>query len=210
MNKEKLRHDILIELFNVAVGKASSLLSEITNKKILLHVPDVEMLDFSGDKPTGVDRLRTLDGTLMVSSITFQNGLSGKANLIFPADKVRTLIDLCLNIQDQENNGDLEFTDIDLDIVKEIGNIVLNSIIGEFGNSLNIPFSYSLPEVKLFDKDEFGSKDRKSKYVYWLILSVSFNINGTEIVGAIRIELSINSMTDLLKRIDQIGDQVNE
>lgn len=205
-----MRHDILIELFNVAVGKASALLSEITSKKVLLHVPDVQMLDFSDkSKITGSVRPQRLDGTLMVSSITFQKELSGKANLIFPADKVRTLINLCMGICEKENYEDLKFTDIDLDIIKEIGNIVLNSIIGEIGNSLNIPFSYSLPEVSLLDDTEFGSESEENQYAYWLILSVSFNINGTEIVGAIRIELNIASMTNLLKKIDQIGDQVN-
>ena len=39
MNKDNLNHDILREMFNIGVGKAASMLSEIINKKILLDVP---------------------------------------------------------------------------------------------------------------------------------------------------------------------------
>lgn len=49
----------------------------------------------------------------------------------------------------------MNFTDVDFDIIKEIGNIILNSIIGGIGNFLKIKLSYTLPEVKIFDKKYF-------------------------------------------------------
>jgi chemotaxis protein CheC len=211
LEQDKLRHDILTELFNVGVGKAASLLSEITHKKIILHIPGIRILDCKNAKNRSEMRNhRILNGTLMVSSIAFRDELSGRANLIFPASKVRTLINLCMGEDTQKNQSDMEFTDIDLDIIKEIGNVVLNSIIGEFGNSLNIPINYSLPKVCLCGDDENFMEDAFKENIYLIILSVTFNINGTKIEGAIRIALNIKSVGMLLERIDQIGAQINE
>lgn len=75
-----------------------------------------------------------IKGTLMVSSISFQEEINGEANLIFPADKMRNIINFCIEEEESSANEDLDFTDIDFDIIREIGNIILNSIIGEIGN----------------------------------------------------------------------------
>lgn len=73
MNDKSLRYDILKEIFNISVGKAASMLSEIINRKIILNVPDIEVLSFK-DKEFRLDDYlpKVMDGTLMVSSISFE------------------------------------------------------------------------------------------------------------------------------------------
>jgi chemotaxis protein CheC len=209
MNKQNLTYDILKELFNISVGKAADMLSEIINKKILLSVPNVEVLDIK-NKELKLDEYlpKELDGTLMVSSISFKKNLTGKANLIFPVKKMRKFINLCLNKEEEES--EIDFTDVDFDIIKEIGNIILNCIIGEVGNRLDIQLTYTLPEVKVFHKVDFNKDIEKNGYVYILLLYITFIIDNTEIEGAIIVDLTLRSLNELMQKINRIEDELYE
>lgn len=199
--------DILKELFNISVGKSASILSEIINKKILLDVPKLKILDLN-DETIEIDDVipPVANGTIMVSSISFNDEMEGKASLIFPADKMRIFINLCLNKNDDNKIYDMNFTDIDFDVIKEIGNIILNSVIGEVGNYLKIKLSYILPEVKIFDISDFKKNIKNKEYYYVLVLYITFQIDDSEIVGAIIINLTLNSLSKLLNKARRIED----
>lgn len=204
-------YDILKELFNVSVGQAASMLSEIISKKILLDVPNIKIVRFE-DKRFQLDQYfpKVLDGTLLVSSICFQNKLTGKANLVFPGSKMRTFINLCLHNEENSTQGEHEFTDIDFDIIKEVGNIILNCIIGEIGNQLSINLNYSLPEVKVFNKIDFEQDIENKEYGYLLMLYITFTIDDVKINGAVIVNLTLNSLNELITRITNMEDELYE
>ena len=209
MKNKELEYDILKELFNISVGKAASMLSEIINKKIILDVPDIKILSLNDKGEKLLDLLPTdLDGTLMVSSISFKRQLTGKANLIFPAKKMRTFINLCLNQEDANKCWDMDFTDIDFDVIKEIGNIILNSIIGEIGNSLSINLDYTLPEVKVFGRIDFEKDVLDSGYMHIFILYITFKIDCVKIDGAVVIDLTLNSLNELKNKVGMVKNEL--
>lgn len=210
MDKEYLRYDILKELFNISVGKAASMLSEITDKKILLNVPNFKIIDLKNEG-LGLDEYHKnlFDGTLMISSISFEKKLTGTANLIFPAKKMKKFISICYNQYEDNTCFNMDFTTIDFDIIKEIGNILLNSIIGEFSNYLDIDLNYSLPEVKVFTKIDF-TRDIVHNHPNILILYITFAIDDTEIEGAVIIDMTINSLNEIFNKIDSIEDEIYE
>lgn len=211
MNKNELTNDILKECFNISVGKAAGMLSDIIDKRILLDVPSFEFFNNINGEPFKIDEYlpKVLDGTLMVSSISFEKKLTGKANLIFPVNKMRTFINLCLNTQESENNS-LEFSDVDFDIIKEIGNIILNCIIGEVGNFLDVDLNYDIPQVKIFDRIDFSKDIHNKEFMHILLLYITFIIDDTEIEGAIIIDLTLNSMNELVEKIVKIEDKLYE
>lgn len=200
MRDDSLVYDILKEIFNIGVGKAAEMLSEIVDKKILLNVPSIRIIDLN-DNERSFDNYfdREIKGTLMVSSISFEETLRGEANLIFPADKMRTVINFCIQEEDESTSHDLSFTDIDFDIVRELGNIILNSIIGEMGNLLDVNLEYTLPSVKLFNSIEFEEDVVNKEDIHLLMLSISFILEDTEIEGAVIISLTLNSLNELMR-----------
>jgi chemotaxis protein CheC len=113
-------------------------------------------------------------------------------------------------MNENEALNDTAFNDIDFDIIKEIGNIILNSIVGEVGNYLDIHFQYSLPEVKLFSKMNFGKSIENSEYPHLLVLYITFVIDETEIEGIIIVNLTLNSMNELMKNVDRIEKRLYE
>lgn len=209
MSKYKFWNDILKETFNIGVGKAASMLSELINKKILLDVPSIDILN-SKNKKLDLDKYfsKELSGTLMVSSITFERNIRGEANLIFPADKMRRFINLCMKQEDESSSYDMDFTDIDFDVIKEVGNIILNSIMGVIGNFFNVSMDYSLPRVKLFNKKDFNENIENKKDICILMLYITFIVDDTEIEGAVIIDLTLNSLNELSKIMRKMEDEL--
>nr|WP_288830224.1 chemotaxis protein CheC [uncultured Clostridium sp.] len=210
MENRDMTQDILKELFNISVGRAAGILSDIVQQKIHLNVPNVKILNVSSE-PYAIDEYISMkkNGTLMVSTLSFKENYTGKASLIFSAEKMKTFISLCLQ-EEQTDTDDMDFNDVDFDIIKEIGNIILNCIIGETGNLLNISFKYTLPEVRLFNLSEFKYDYQNTGNLYVLILYITFVIGDTEIEGAIIVDLSLHSLNDLLKRISLLEESLYE
>ncbi|MFT8312062.1 MAG: chemotaxis protein CheC [Sporolactobacillus sp.] len=199
------REDILTELFNVGVGQAASTLSDIIDKRIGLTIPNVRILDAANGKiELNKYLLNVAEGAVMVSSISFDSQLEGKVSLLFPADKMHHFIDLCLHETRDEFENNLEFTDIDFDTIKEIGNIVINSIIGELSNTVNIPVEYTLPDIDVLNDANAEHFVDCEDYRLVLMMFLAFDIEGTEIAGAIVINMTLNSLDDILNKIDKL------
>jgi chemotaxis protein CheC len=198
------REDVLKELFNVGVGKAASNLSEIIDKKINLDIPDVRIMDMvRGKEELDAFLHRVTEGAAMVSSISFNRRLEGTVSLIFPAEKMHQFINLCLKEEYSENNS-LEFSDVDFDTIKEIGNIILNAIIGELSNTLQIPVEYTLPEVAVLQSARADLLVSDKTYHLVLMMYITFNIEGTMIDGAIVINMTLKSLDEIIENIDKI------
>ncbi len=213
MLDESLTKDILKEIFNISVGKAAEMLSDITNKRIILDVPEIAITSMGDGNGDLNNHLSTIpEGALMVSSIDFDTNLKGEANLIFPAKKMRSFINLCIDQVDEDaeeyTNEEIDFTDMDFDIIKEVGNIILNSIVGGMGNILDINLQYTIPQVRLFNKDNFKSNVKNIEYECALILYISFIIEHKEIEGAIIIDLTLNSLNELMRKIKKVEEDL--
>lgn len=199
------REDILTELFNIGVGQAASTLSDIIDKQIGLTIPEVKILDAAKAKvELNKYLLQVAEGAVMVSSISFDSQLEGKVSLLFPADKMHHFIDLCLHETHFETENTLEFNDIDFDTIKEIGNIVINSIIGELSNTVNIPVEYTLPEVDVLNNASADHFVDSEEYRLVLMMFLAFDIEETEIAGAIVINMTLKSLDDILNTIDRL------
>lgn len=211
MKYNELGEDILKEIFNISVGQSADMLSEIVGRKIILDVPSVEIIDLENTNKE-IDKAfnKIPEGTLMMSSINFEKRIQGKANLIFPANKMRKFINLCIDEENSEIVNDMNFTDMDLDIIREVGNIVLNAIVGGIGNFLDIILEYTIPEVTIFDKIDFKGDIKDKEDLCMIILYISFIIEDTEIEGAIIIDLTLNSLEELMKEIQRLEDDLNE
>lgn len=210
MDQSSLTQDILKEMFNISVGKAADMLSEITKKRIILDVPNIDILNPESQNIELVETLSKVpEGALMLSSINFEKKLQGEANLIFPANKMRTFINLCIDQMSKDEEVEIDFTDMDFDIIREVGNIILNSIVGGIGNFLDINLEYTIPEVKIFDKADFKDSLKDKEYLCMLMLYITFIIEDTEIEGAIIIDLTLNSLNELMKKIKKVEDDLN-
>jgi chemotaxis protein CheC len=205
--------DVLKELINVYIGKAASLLSEMANQRIILAVPDIEVLNVNElDDNSSSSRLLFSPGHVVSSSLKFGHDFSGRAFLIFPASEAKTLVDACMGeyIPDSDENASTNLEDTDFDVLKEISNVILNSVIGEFGNILETKLEFSLPEVELIFVSETEQKIFIQGNIYVLVLHTSFKFADAKVEGALLLALGMNSLSMVISKIDKILGELDE
>ncbi|WP_027398759.1 chemotaxis protein CheC [Anaerovorax odorimutans] len=199
-----IQEDALREYMNIFIGQAASLLSEMVNKKIKLTTPNILFLSPNKDKQE-YDSLKPsfFNSYVVSSSINFGKTFSGNAQLIFPKYSSQTLVRLCLG-ENEEIEEDGNLTDTDFDVIREIGNVLLNAVLGALGNLLNVKLEYTLPEVHTFFFPDKEKDVYKSKETYVLIISNSFTVDEVKVDGVILIVLNMESILELIKKIDEV------
>ncbi len=202
-----MQKDVLTEMINVYVGRAAGLLSEMVNQRVILSVPQIELIAVSPQDQSSQQFPPIFSpGHIISSSMRFGHSFEGKAYLIFPAEQAKLLVNACLgeDLVLQDNNDVLGFIDTDFDVLKEISNVILNAVIGEFGNFLDTKLEYSLPDIELIYVAESEQKLLLKNNTYILILHTAFLLAETHLKGVIMIALSMNSVTWLIEKIDTL------
>ena len=196
--------DVLTEVINIGVGRAAGSLSDIIGSHVMLKVPHVELLPFSK-----LQEIASRLGHERISSVIqkFQGAFIGSAALVFPPESAARLVSAL--------TGDA-VTSPNLDSVRggtlmEIGNIVINGILGTVSNILKCNLNFSLPEFRDINKivELIRSDDLKQHAGFIVFAEANFLMKALKISGFIIILFevdSIDSLTSMIKRATLDGD----
>jgi chemotaxis protein CheC len=160
-----LRHmDALQELVNIGVGRSASILNDMIGCHISLQVPQTQLLSAAQVK----DELEQQLGSEPLSAVRlgFSGSFTGIAQLVFPTDSASKLVAVLTD--------DFDLSDLDsmkIGTLSEVGNIVINGVMGSISNVLDQHLNYSLP-VYLEDT------------VNHLLTSYDFDVDDTTILLA--------------------------
>lgn len=193
--------DALKEYMNQFIGQSASLLSEMINKKVQLEIPDIQL--FKRELVDNVqDLLPEIFKSYVVSSnISFGDNFSGQARLVFPKQKIKKLVALCM---DEELDASDDLTDTDFDAIRELGNIILNAIVGSMGNLVELKLDYDMPMVEVIHIPTEAEKIFSKESEYLLLIKNKFSVDGDNIEGVIMVMLSMSSTDVLIKKVDQL------
>ena len=140
-NFTPLEIDTLTEIINIGIGRAASALNDITGSHIILKVPSIALVLLDALPKT----FQHLENGLISSVIqSFQGDFTGSAALLFPPESAARLVSVITNE---------EITAANLDTVRsgtlmEIGNIIINSLLGTMCNIFECSLNFSLPEYR--------------------------------------------------------------
>jgi len=202
--------DILNEMMNVFVGDAARLLSELTEHRIYLSVPNLNLVEKgSRENMENIGLPEVMKGTMLSSALHFGQRFKGKAELIFPTDKIKELSFICSG-EDMFFDAEDDLNDMDFDLMKEIGNIILNSVVGGIANQIEEELFFSPLEVEVFDLVDIRKSVERNRDDFILIFAVSFRVENTEIIGAIIINFSLHSIDFLVRKIDEMRSSLDE
>jgi chemotaxis protein CheC len=186
--------DAIRELINIGVGRAAGLLSDMTERSIVLRVPSIRVIRY--------DDLSEVTGLFPhapLSTITlgFQGPLSGLSALVFPPKSAVSLVMLLTGEKAQTAELDV----IRVETLKEVGNIIINAVMGSIANVLAHHLEYSLPSFQEITLS--GLVDiQKNRPEEWIVFAnTQFNIEETDIEGNILLVLEVGSMDSLLAGI---------
>ncbi len=132
------QQDALQELLNIGVGRAGGSLNQMLEKPIRLHIPHIQLGKID-ELSAEVQKMK--DTTLSSVQLPFKGTFSGSSCLLFPTDSAKALvIALTGESEDPDTMDSLREATL-----TEIGNIVLNGVMGSLANVLNHQIIYSVP-----------------------------------------------------------------
>ena len=136
LNPERL--ETLQELLNIGVGRAAGSLNQMLEKPIRLHIPFLQLGKMEELSPE-VQKMK--DTTLSSVQLPFKGTFSGASCLLFPTESAKALVvALTGEAEDSDSMDSLREATL-----TEIGNIVLNGVMGSLANILNHRIIYSVP-----------------------------------------------------------------
>lgn len=208
----ELQKDLLKEVLNTNIGRAASLLSEMVNQKVILSLPSIDLKKGNEIDLVPLGQSDNAFSTSVLCSMRFGNDFSGNAYIIFPANKAKYLVEACIG-DDEGESEDENFYDRltvqDMDVIKEISNIIFNAVIGGFGNLLDVKLEYSLPEIEMTVVDSMDNTILPED-MHFLSMFNSFYLPKSQIKGMIFIALSVNSENMLLGKINEMLVDIND
>lgn len=191
MNLTDLEKDALNELFNIGLHRAAASLSDLTGKRVVVELPKLWVCSMDELK----DRLlEVVSGDLATVHQFFGGAIAGDAVLLLEYDKAVQLADLMTG-GDVALGGRLDQSA--REVIAEIGNVVLSSCLGAFGNVLQVAVSFSVPRIHIESLDGMLRSvviERDQGIPYALVAATRFSLSGLEISGYLIVVIGVKSL----------------
>lgn len=197
--------DALQEFINIGVGRAAGMLNEMIESPILLTVPVLKILNSEALKQEVT--LRFSSHCLSVVKLDFSGGFSGSAELVFPTESASTLVALLTG----EDRDSPDLDEVKIGTLTEVGNIVINGVLGSISNLLKQRMNYRLPTY--FEDTIEGLLSSNYSFdinAIFLLAQTKFEIRQLEIMGEIILIFEMSSFSELLDCIDQELDLISQ
>jgi chemotaxis protein CheC len=190
--------DALQEIVNIGIGRAAAMLNEMVDARIILEVPTIQLL--SADKLRQVMLNRFNSQSISAVRLGFSGSLSGTAELMFPTDSASVLVAVLTG--EELDSPDLDA--VKIGTLSEIGNIVINGVIGSISNILEERMEYKIPSYCEDTIENLLLSGRNmTDDVVFILAQARFAIAQLEIVGDIILIFEMKAFDNLLKAIDR-------
>jgi chemotaxis protein CheC len=198
MELNPVQHDALVELLNIGFGRAGASLSKLTQQRVLLDVPQVDVHPVT-HLTQSLSRL--MDERVASVHQVFRGPVAGDALLLLDPIAAATLTELLTDVRSLS----LDLDPSTREVFTEVGNVVLNACIGTFGNMLNIPMSFSVPDVDVSSVTTVIDRMVESGDAlrYALVVTAGFRLRESAVTGYVVIVLTVQSLKRLLDALDR-------
>jgi chemotaxis protein CheC len=197
MELSKQQKDALSELINIAFSRTAASLSELTGHRVLLDVPNVAIFPI---EELGNALAQFLPAEVATVHQVFTGPVTGDALLLLNYDGAITLTDL---LTDERAKSDLLNTSA-REVLTEVGNILLNSCLGMFGNLLQVHVSFSVPRLHLETLDALlrSLVIASEGLRYALVVYTAFRLRDSAVSGYLVIALNVASLDRLIQEAE--------
>jgi chemotaxis protein CheC len=133
--------DALLETANIGVGRAAANLSELTGREVEISV--LELVIFSAESTVETSELQNV-AVLRIAQ-RFTQAMEGYVMLLLNEAGARRVARLILGEQLEANS----FDEIEQSALLELGNIMINGVMGTIANQLSVTLGYDVPYLEL-------------------------------------------------------------
>ena len=191
---DDIERDALSELLNMAMGQAASSLSELAGHEVIMSVPDVELIP----RDTYLESIQDdSDNPLVSVSEGFAGDFSGDAVLIFFVDKSMNLVRALM----EEYPSDEDLTELEEEVLIEVGNILLNACISTIANLIGQEFKTELPYFSKGTLEQVIPGSGSEDDMQILLARIAFNLKDRDIIGQLVLTLTLPALFALLDEL---------
>lgn len=191
----EIQIDSVLEIFNIAIGRAAASLSTTFDKEVELSVPKI-LLVTSNEALTYLP-VQKNEEVCAVSQHFSSDEVNLEVKLIFSEESSLNLAKFFLEKQMIFLE---EVTQLEQDTILEIGNIFINSFIGTIANLSHLELEGALPNIALLHSKEILKNDEKSAKTL-IEAFVKFSIKPTAITGFLILILDSDVIEKFLDKI---------
>jgi len=198
----ELQRDAVTELINIAFSRAAASLSQLTNSRVDLEVPEVSVHQI-----TEITRaVRTfVSGEVATVHQVFTGPVAGDAFLLLNFDGAVHLVDLLTGSESSKRTLGASGREV----ITEVGNILMNACLGVFGNLLHVRFSFSVPRLSL---DDLANMVRSlmidgDELHHALVVGARFRMRGSEVTGCLILVLGIASFELFVQAVEEWAER---
>lgn len=134
--------DVLREIGNIGAGNAATALAKLLHKKIDMNVPQIRVMDFSEVS----DMLGGAEIQVVGILLEVNGDITGNMIFILDIQSSQLLVNFLMG---RPSQTDLEFDEITLSALKEIGNILAGSYLTALSNLTNLKIMPSVPGLAI-------------------------------------------------------------
>ena len=137
---KELQLDALREVANIGAGHAATALSQMTNRTIMIAVPEVNIRALE----EVTDLVGAPDTVIAAVMMHMMGDLTGRTMVLFPEGSARTLCDILLR---REPGTTGEFGAMEQSGIKEAGNILASAYLNALSDFMGMMLVPSVPSL---------------------------------------------------------------
>lgn len=189
LNEQQI--DALTEIINIGMGRGASVLNTMLQSHVSLQAPQVRIL--------GLDEYLSELGDLGSDCLSavqlgYQGTFSGKAQLVFPTTSASKLVTMLTGEALDSNDFDM----IQAGTLSEVGNIVINGVMGTISNMLDQHFVYSVPTYLEETADHLLCAPGQGKDFTILLARTRFALESHQIDGDLLLLFEVGALDAMM------------
>ena len=197
MNLTADQKDAVAELVNIAFARTAAALSDLTNNRVELSVPEVAAYPIRNLEPA---LARFVRGDVATVHQIFGGPVAGDAFLMLEVDGAAKLVGLLTDAEAPTRKMGAS----DREVLAEVGNILLNACLGVFGDLLQVRFTFSVPRLQLESLGSMlasllvGQDELRDA----LLVGTRFTARASDVTGCLVLVLGVTSMEKFVVAVE--------
>ncbi len=189
--------DTLREVVNIGIGKAASIFNGMLDSHVELEVPSIIMFD---PENPGKELADVNHNDLSSVQLDFHGPFSGSSALVFPSKSVEKLVTALTGVKPDSEGFDQAASGT----LCEIGNILINAVMGSIANLLAAQIDFSPPIYKEGKFTDLIKLKNSKEDLAFLLIRANFKVQEPQISGNVFLVFELGSFGELLTAIDKL------
>lgn len=189
--------DALREFISIGVGRAAASLNDMVRLRVILEVPFIKILSPLQFKQEMADMG---DRTMAAVTMGFYGPFSGSAALVISPSSAGKLMHVLAAPAGRTTSPAMD----QQETLREVGNIVVNGVLGSLGNILRQQISYSHPTYSEITVKNLFFSEKIGNETVFLFVRTRFAVEEIEVEGSIILLFTVGAFESILDAIDEM------